>query len=81
MKSGGGRPPRDPVDPEPAVHEMVCEAETPDEMLFVCTDSACGRKVVLGKSVPGLTAVVRGDFSARHIGSHGGPAFGDVTIA
>lgn len=60
---------------------MTCEAETPSEALFVCTDEACGRRVVVGKSQPRLTVIDRGDFSARHAGSLGGLALGGVTVA
>jgi len=54
-----------------AAHEMVCEAETPAEVLFVCPEQACGRRVVVGKSHPRLTVLTRGDFRARHVGSLG----------
>jgi len=53
-------------------HEMVCETETSSEALFVCTDDACGRRVVVGKSRPGLTVIDRGNFAARHVGGTGG---------
>ncbi len=62
------------------VHEMTCEAETPSEALFVCTDEACGRRVVVGKSRPHLTVIDRGDFSARHTGSAGGVALGEIAL-
>ena len=62
-------------------HEMVCEAETPSEALFVCVDEACGRRVVVGKSQPRLTVIDRGDFSVRHAGSLGGVAVDEVTSA
>jgi hypothetical protein len=65
----------------PPFHEMVCEAETPAEALFVCRDEACGRRVVVGKSQPRLTVIDRGDFSVRHVGSAGGLALGDVAVA
>lgn len=64
-----------------ASHEMVCEAETAAEMLFVCTDEACGRRVVVGTSRPRLVVIERGDFSARHTGSRGGVTMGGVTAA
>jgi len=64
-----------------AAHEMVCEAETSSEVLFVSTDEACGRRVVVGKSRPRLTVIERGDFSARHTGSLGGMAFDEVAVA
>ena len=62
-------------------HEMVCQAETFSEALFVCTDEACGRRVVVGKSPPRLTVIDRGDFSVRHAGSLGGLAWDGVTLA
>ena len=64
-----------------ASHEMVCEAETSSEVLFVCMDEACGRRVVVGKSRPRLTVIDRGDFSVRHAGSLGGVAFDEVAVA
>jgi hypothetical protein len=74
------------MGPEPtplpgAPHEMVCEAETAAEVLFVCADEACGRRVVVGKSRPRLTVIDRGDFSARHVGSLGGVVIDDVRAA
>ncbi len=64
-----------------ASHEMICEAQTPSEALFVCMDEACGRRVVVGKSQPRLTVIDRGDFSVRHAGSLGGVAFDGVVLA
>lgn len=67
--------------PSPAAsHEMTCEAETSSEALFVCTDEACGRRVVVGKSRPRLTVIDRGDFSVPHAGSLGGVAV-EVAVA
>lgn len=62
-------------------HEMLCEAETPAEALFVCANEACGRRVVVGKSRPRLTVIDRGDFSVRHAGSLGGVAVDEVDAA
>jgi hypothetical protein len=67
-------------EPAPS-HEMVCEAETAAEVLFVCADERCGRRVVVGKSRPRLTVIDRGDFSARHTGSLGGAVVDDVEAA
>jgi hypothetical protein len=64
-----------------AAHEMVCEAETSSEVLFVCVDEACGRRVVVGKSRPRLTVIDHGSFSVRHAGSLGGMAFDEVAVA
>jgi hypothetical protein len=62
-------------------HEMTCEAETASEVLFACTDEACRRRVVVGKSRPRLTVIDPGDFSVRHVGSLGGVAVGGVAVA
>ncbi|HJU02447.1 MAG TPA: hypothetical protein VJ966_14735 [Actinomycetes bacterium] len=62
-------------------HEMACEAETASEVLFVCTDETCGRRVVVGKSRPRLTVLDRGDFSVRHVGSLGGVVVAGVAVA
>jgi hypothetical protein len=62
-------------------HEMVCAAETVTEVLFVCPEEACGRRVVVGKSRPRLTVIDRGDFSVRHVGSVGGVAMDEPRAA
>jgi len=62
-------------------HEMACEAETASEVLFVCRDESCGRRVVVGKSRPRLTVIDRGNFSVRHAGSLGGVAMDEVAVA
>jgi hypothetical protein len=64
-----------------ASHEMVCETETSSQALFVCTDDRCGRRVVVGKSRPGLTVLDQGEFSARHTGGTGGAMMSDVAVA
>ena len=64
-----------------STHEMVCEAETSSEALFVCTDEACGRRLVVGKSRPRLTVIDRGDFSVRHVGSLGALTMDEVALA
>ena len=69
------------ADSPVASHEMVCEAETSSEALFVCMEEACGRRVVVGKSRPRLAVIDRGDFSARHTGSVGGVALDEVAVA
>jgi hypothetical protein len=62
------------------VHRMVCEGENAAEVLFVCTDEACGRRVVFGKSRPKMVVIDEGDFSARHFGSLGGLAVDGVVV-
>ncbi|GIF18427.1 hypothetical protein BJ973_008614 [Actinoplanes tereljensis] len=64
-----------------AIHEMFCETETAAEVLFVCADEACGRRVVVGKSRPRLTVIDRGDFSASHVGSLGGVVVDGIEAA
>ena len=64
-----------------AFHQMVCESETAAEVLFVCADESCGRRVVVGKSRPRLTVIDRGDFTARHVGSLGGVVIDGVAAA
>ena len=49
-------------------HVMVCEAETPQDVVFLCTVHDCRRRVVVGKAVPRLTVIDRGDATARHVG-------------
>jgi len=71
----------DPVPSPVLSHEMVCEAETAVEALFVCTDEACGRRVVVGKGLPRLVVIDRGEFSVRHAGSLGGVVIDDVAAA
>jgi hypothetical protein len=63
-----------------AFHQMVCEAQTDAEALFVCTEEACGRRVVIGKVPPRLTVIDRGDFSVRHAGSTGGLTIDQVAV-
>ena len=67
--------------PPMASHQMACEAETSSEVLFVCLDETCGRRVVVGKSRPRLTVIDRGDFSVRHAGSLGGLVLDEVAVA
>ncbi len=62
-------------------HQMLCDGETSAEVLFVCPEDDCGRRVVVGKSRPGLTVIDRGNFRARHVGSIGGVAMDDVAAA
>jgi hypothetical protein len=63
------------------VHRMVCEGENAAEVLFVCTDDQCGRRVVVGKSRPRLVVIDHGDFSASHVGSLGSVFVDDVEAA
>jgi hypothetical protein len=63
------------------VHRMVCEGENAAEVLFVCTDDQCGRRVVLGKSRPKIVVIDDGELGASHLGSMGGVFIDDVDAA
>jgi hypothetical protein len=63
------------------MHRMVCEGENAADVLFVCTDETCGRRIVVGKSQPRLVVIDHGDFSASHTGSLGGVFIDDVDAA
>ena len=71
----------DPIASPLLSHKMVCDAETALEALFVCTDDACGRRVVVGKGRSHLVVIDRGDFFIRHAGSLGGVAIDEVEAA
>ena len=49
-------------------HELLVEARTDDDVLFVCARSECGRRLIVGRS--GLTVLDRGDFFAFHSGGN-----------
>jgi hypothetical protein len=48
-------------------HAMIAEATYPGEVLFVCRDAACGRKVVIRRRE--MVVLDRGDPSAQHFGT------------
>jgi hypothetical protein len=49
---------------------MLVEARNDAEILFVCPEDGCGRRLVL-KSGGGLVIIDQGDFYARHVGGLG----------
>lgn len=49
---------------------MVSEATNATEILFVCPDEDCGRRVVFHRT-DGFTVIERGDERALHSGSQG----------
>lgn len=51
-------------------HQLYVEANTGAEILFVCPEEACGRRLVL-KREGGLVVIDQGDFHARHVGGLG----------
>jgi hypothetical protein len=50
-------------------HQMIAPDATADETLFVCTDDACGRRVVVNRRTGQLTVIDQGDFWALHSGN------------
>jgi len=48
-------------------HRMFIEAENDAEILFVCPEQGCGRRLVLKRS-GGVTVLDQGDFFALHSG-------------
>jgi len=61
------------------VHRMTCEGENAAEVLFVCTEDECGRRVVVGKGRPKMVVIEGGEFGTRHVGSLGG-AFSEAVL-
>jgi hypothetical protein len=53
--------------PVPATHQLTTEADTGDDVLFVCREEGCGRRLVVKRS-GGLVVIDRGDFFALHTG-------------
>lgn len=51
-------------------HRMTIEADNGAEVLLVCPEPGCGRRVVL-KRAGGMVVVARGDFFAQHSGGRG----------
>ena len=49
------------------MHRMLIEAQNDAEILFVCPEDDCGRRLVLKRS-GGLTVIDQGDFFALHSG-------------
>ncbi len=53
------------------MHRMEIEADTGQDVLFVCPVDSCGRRLVLKRS-GGLVVLSQGDFFAYHTGGLGG---------
>ena len=52
-------------------HDLLVEADNGIEVVFVCIEEACGRKVVLNRRRGDYTVIDQGDFFATHAGSVG----------
>ncbi len=55
------------------VHAMSIEDDDGDDIIFVCREEDCGRRVMMRRS-GGFVVLQRGDFFARHSGSNVGAA-------
>ncbi len=53
-----------------ALHVLDVEADNGQEILFVCPESGCQRRLVLKRSGE-MVVIDRGDFYARHVGGTG----------
>jgi hypothetical protein len=53
------------------VHELTVEADDGMDVLFVCPDEGCGRRVVVRRSGE-LIVLDKGDFYALHVGGTNG---------
>jgi hypothetical protein len=52
-------------------HRMTLDSHTDEELLFVCPQEGCGRRLVLKRS-GGLVVLDQGDFFALHSGGTSG---------
>jgi hypothetical protein len=52
------------------LHRMTCADSTAADAVFLCDE--CGRRVVVGKRIPRLVVLDRGEVHARHVGGTGG---------
>lgn len=59
-------------------HQLIVEARIRSEMLFVCPEPGCGRRLVVSRT--GLTVLDQGDFYALHSGSTGELAMGSSSL-
>jgi hypothetical protein len=59
-----------------AQHRLRIEADSGHDVVFVCPEAGCGRRVALNRSTHELTVVVQGDFYASHSGGTNGLRMG-----
>lgn len=53
------------------MHRLTIESDNGDEVLLVCPEPSCGRRIVLKRS-GGMVVLDRGDFSVLHAVSSDG---------
>jgi hypothetical protein len=62
-----------------STHEVRIEADDGVDVLFVCVEESCGRRVIVRRS-GGLVVLDKGDFFALHAGGSDGLALAtDIT--
>ena len=52
-------------------HRFDLDSDNGDEVVLVCPDDACRRRIVVKRS-GGLVVLDRGEFGALHLGGNGG---------
>lgn len=55
-----------------AQHRLHIEADSGHDVVFVCTEAGCGRRLAINRYTRELTIVVQGDFYATHSGGTNG---------
>lgn len=59
-----------------AHHRLQIETDSGHDVVFVCTDAGCGRRLAINRQTRELTIVVQGDFHASHSGGTSGLQMG-----
>ncbi|HEX6254680.1 MAG TPA: hypothetical protein VFZ70_02610 [Euzebyales bacterium] len=52
-------------------HELIVDADNGAEIVFVCPEEQCGRRVVVNRTRRDYTVIQTGDFFATHSGAVG----------
>jgi len=52
-------------------HQLIVDADNGVEVVFVCPEQDCGRRVVVNRRRGEYTVIDRGDFFATHSGATG----------
>jgi hypothetical protein len=55
-----------------AQHHLRIEVDNGHDIVFVCTEVGCGRRVAINRQTHELTTIVQGDFYALHSGGTNG---------
>ena len=55
-----------------SMHQMAIETDDGDDVVFMCREDDCGRRVMLRRRSQELVILETGDFFARHSGATSG---------